>query len=89
MDNEMFIKQVKNDLPDNYFDSVIWENAGKTHITIVVRSLEGLDNWKKKIIEEFSLEDTVFNIVKASFKQSTEERDRLIEMSHSDADPGL
>jgi hypothetical protein len=89
MDNKLFINRVKSDIPDNYFDSAIWEKEGKTYINIVVRSLEGLDNWKKKIIEEFCLEDTVFNIVKASFTQSPEERDRLTEMSYSDADPGL
>jgi hypothetical protein len=91
VDKKVFIDYVKKDIPNTYYDSSIWEEDGKTHITIVIRTdPENLASWKEKLIKEFDLEDTIFTLVKVVYpKQSWEERDRLMEMSHSDAGPGL
>jgi hypothetical protein len=91
MEKNEIINYIKKDIPNTYFDSTIWEEDGQTHITIIVRTdPENLENWKNEIIKKFSLENTVFKLTKVVYaKQSPEEIDRLIEMSHSDADPGL
>jgi hypothetical protein len=91
MDKKGLIDYIKKDIPNTYYDSSIWEEGGKTHITIVIRTdPKNLTDWKDRVIKEFGLEDTVFTLVKVvPVKQSFEERERLIEMSHSDADPGL
>jgi hypothetical protein len=60
---ETITSRIEADLKGNYFDSCIWQENSKNHLTVVVKSEpEALNQWKGRLIRDFYLENWIFEI---------------------------
>jgi hypothetical protein len=60
-----FRKEVLDQLKKaaGYFGSVLWEENGETHLTLLTnRNPEGLENWKAQFVRDYALEKWIFEI---------------------------
>jgi hypothetical protein len=89
-----FISRIQADLPYSFYDSCLWKENGEKGITISLQTdpthFETLVRREAALIDEFNLGGHIVQFHQIDPpRQTGEERNRLADMSYSDADPGL